>query len=738
MQLKRLVLSNYKQHSAVDQAFTGNVIGIIGNNGSGKSNLLGAIHFTFAGEQPGFKRTDLLKWGTAAGSAELYFSHAGQEGYIFRSLNTSEARFTYGTLKYNGIAKVAEAIQEHLGMDKDLLKQTIFVRQAEIDDILFTDPRVRELAFQRLCGIGDAAKINKQLGEILGAMATPPNYDEQIVEGTARRAQIASKVDELKAARTKMTDIRSKLPSAKDLQAQVTILERAKSACTRLTQLMADVEKYVKSKTAAQTELETLPTDVLDLTQVDKDIEAVRNTIVQANNYGKALLNWETVGKQLVALGDVPVKPPMLYAQAQIEYLQKTWGELSAAYNDAMGNLKLYKGVMAACKGVVSKDASCPLCGNTITDTNYLDTRIKLLEDQATLTNPVKVQKDLELAVNTNLANDRAYERQAMQYKVTVDSLTAKFVEAEKALDSVKEGAAVKDQVTQLHAKLNTLQQQRQSFIASSTRRTTLVAQIASTQGYLADLMKTIGDERLAIANYNVNTVQDIQASSTVIAQQLEVHTAAITEVRGIDGQLSELSGMLAATEHGLAELDTTLADLADRRSKQGVYKDALEKLGAVRDWFHYGNGPHTLASSVLNSMTADVNSFLEKFNAAFSVVPGNDALGFQYIKNDHSALPADGYPDASHLSGGQKIQLAIAFRFAAYVMFASKVGLLSLDEPTNHLDAANVGNFCHVIENIREIAQKMNLQVLIATHATEVLPFMDSVINLNTINNKG
>lgn len=735
MILKRLVLSNYKQHSAIDQAFTGNVIGIIGKNGSGKSNLLGALHFAFAGEQPGFKRTDLLKWGTASGSVDLYFSHNGVDGHIFRSLNTSEARFTYGKDKYNGIAKVAEAVQEHLGMDKDLLKQTIFVRQSEIDDILFTDPRIRELAFQRLCGIGEAAKINKQLGEILGALATPPNYDEQIVEGTARRAQIASKVDELKTARTQMDGIRSKLPSAKDLQAQVTILERAKSACTRLTQLMADVDKYVKSQTAAETELTTLPTDVLDLTQVDTEIETVRNTIVQANNYAKALLEWETVGKQLVALGDEPQGPVHPYAQEQIDYLTKTVNELSAVFNDAQGNLKLYTGVLAACRGVLATNASCPLCGNTITDSGYLATKVKLLEDKVNVTNPAKYQTDLNSALNANRTGDTLFQTEIARYRATYESLTRQFKACETRLDSAKEGAAVKDQVTQLTAKLHTLQQQRQSFIASSTRRTTLVAQITSTKGYLSDLAKTIGDERLAIANYNVNTVQDIQASSAVIAQQLQTHTAAITEVRAIDAQLSELTGMLAATEHGLAELDTTLADLADRRSKQGVYKDVLDKLGAVRDWFHYGNGPHTLANSVLNSMTSDVNAFLERFRAPFSVVPGNDALGFQYIMNDHSAMPADGYPDAQHLSGGQKIQLAIAFRFAAYVMFASKVGLLSIDEPTNHLDDENVGNFCNVIENIRDIAQKMNLQVLVSTHATAVLPFMDSVINLNTIN---
>ena len=122
------------------------------------------------------------------------------------------------------------------------------------------------------------------------------------------------------------------------------------------------------------------------------------------------------------------------------------------------------------------------------------------------------------------------------------------------------------------------------------------------------------------------------------------------------------------------------------------------------------------------------------KFGASFLVTPGTDALGFNYVKTDGSAMPATGYPDAQHLSGGQKIQLAISFRFAAYCMFANKVGLLSLDEPSVYLDEANVGNLCILMEKIRDIAQKMNLQVLVASHEKALMPYFDSVINLSKV----
>lgn len=91
--------------------------------------------------------------------------------------------------------------------------------------------------------------------------------------------------------------------------------------------------------------------------------------------------------------------------------------------------------------------------------------------------------------------------------------------------------------------------------------------------------------------------------------------------------------------------------------------------------------------------------------------------------------------PDATILSGGEKIQLAVAFRFAAYCMFASKLGLLSLDEPTVYLDDENVGRFGDLLQQVKQIAQGMNLQVLIATHERSVIPFCDTVIDLGDRN---
>jgi DNA repair exonuclease SbcCD ATPase subunit len=128
--------------------------------------------------------------------------------------------------------------------------------------------------------------------------------------------------------------------------------------------------------------------------------------------------------------------------------------------------------------------------------------------------------------------------------------------------------------------------------------------------------------------------------------------------------------------------------------------------------------------------LTDDTNKFLEILGSPFSVSIDKDTLGYLFSMNDGSG-PETPMP-AEALSGGQKVLLAVAFRLASYCMFAGKYGLLSLDEPTAYLDDANVANFCTLLESIKSTAVSMDLQILISTHERSVLPYLDSVLDID------
>ena len=194
MILKRIRLHNYCQHRDLDLAIEGTLIALTGPNGKGKSNLLGGIQFGLTGEHPGKNKDQLLSWGAAEGRVEIEFEHEGVQATITRALHSTFSELQWGSESIRGTTQVNEALRVHLGMDKDLVKQAVFVRQAEIDSILFTTARERELAFQRLLGIGETSKIHKVLGDVISELALPVNYDEQIAQGKARHQELTARV----------------------------------------------------------------------------------------------------------------------------------------------------------------------------------------------------------------------------------------------------------------------------------------------------------------------------------------------------------------------------------------------------------------------------------------------------------------------------------------------------------------------------------------------------------------
>ena len=131
-----------------------------------------------------------------------------------------------------------------------------------------------------------------------------------------------------------------------------------------------------------------------------------------------------------------------------------------------------------------------------------------------------------------------------------------------------------------------------------------------------------------------------------------------------------------------------------------------------------------------MEKLNADVNKFLGNFTAPFVVEPMREGVGFKVRFTDGRPMPPE-LPDAATLSGGQKVQLAVAFRLATYCTFASKLGLLVLDEPTAYLDDANIECFGELLVKVAKIAQNMGIQILIATHDKIVLNYSSNVISL-------
>lgn len=754
MILKRLQATNYLQHKKLDQDLSGTMIAIIGPNGSGKSNLLGMIQFILTGEQPGYVKSDLISWGESSGSVQLDFEHNGATCMIFRRLDKAEAAFTFGDEKtVHGITAVAEKIKEKLELDKDLAKQGVFVLQAELDAILFTDPRVRELSFQKLMGIGDVAKVYDALGKELTKMTKPQDYSAQIADG---RDKLADTANRMKTAQTAIDALQAKIASygapaviGIEIDKHSNLL-RAIEAANMALRLGGGGETPVAGLKAT-----------LDAAQERLGAVCGVSPATKADVDGLAR-NYASVRAALVALPPLALSVAQLaervnvaegqYAAAvaspcpkieEIDAAYKLATEANGELNRLLGQIGLRDSLLKALRSAQANNlGECPVCGSPVTDKAALEDKLTVKVD--TMMREAFTLRDAATSQDEQARELRqtaeAFERKRHACRVELDAATAQYNSALAVLnerctavtgaDSSKYDAEtvarnielVDKNATELQDAFNARERAQVAYDsaanAEATARRTMTDAITTLMTVSGHPEETVSD----------STWRDAMTASAlekiaVLRKASEVSNQLHIELAGLNGMLGELQKAHTAFERTVTTLQ------ASQDSNKGVAA-AIDTLTRVRDWFHYANGPHALASSVLESLTGDVNKYLSLFSAPFTVTPSDDSLGFKYTYTDGRPTP-DGGADAGKLSGGQKAQLAVSFRFATYGMFASKLGLLSLDEPTAYLDDANVGRFGELLERVKEVAKTMNVQVVMATHERSVMPFMDTTIDL-------
>lgn len=728
MIIKRIELVNYCQHTRREIVISGNLVAVVGRNGVGKSNFLGALQFALTGEQPGKNKADLLHWGAKEGHVLLEFEQDGKPGRIERSVSSNKVTLEYDGTTTAGITNVAKEMETRLHMDKDLVKQSVFVRQTEIDAIISakTDKRDREIAFQKLLGL-DAAKIHKNLTDWLYAAAKPVNYDIQLTEANQRlgelEARMAAAGEEVKAAEAALAEF------GEVDESQSANFGKAIAAVARVLQGKSDVEACAQK-----------------VTERAKALDAAKAAADQGGaNPGYDLAS--LTGQEAVLVDELRKIRAKAAAQSAADEAQKAYdvahgaahpaaeeiAEASVEIEQAQAELATIRSEKALReKSVAALDGAgptCPVCGKPL-DAGMVDAMKKELADLRE-----REAKALPLLQD---AQTRLFMRrqQLEQWQRNDAAAQAKLASAKAALDAVEPVELTEERVNEVMAKVRTEMQAQREYDARAAERKKAVAD-AELWFNAAHRAHKDAVARLAEAEDEARKLCGDEAAAdwTQAQATLESLVAETDRRRAKHTELQMAVTRAAATRdeivRSLSTLGETVASLRKAQEEQDRLAKRLQVAERVKDWFHYTNGPRLLVTQVLGALTDDINRLLGNFTAPFVVVPDPEQVGFKVEFTDGRDRPEEP-PDTSVLSGGERVQLAVAFRLAIYGMFAGKLGLLSLDEPTAYLDESNVDRFGVLLTKIREVAKNMNTQMLLATHEASVIPYMDSVINLN------
>jgi DNA repair exonuclease SbcCD ATPase subunit len=724
MIIKTVELSNYRQHEYLKVDLTGNLIGVLGENGSGKSHFMHAIEFGFAGKVSGQNKSDMLRWGAEEGFVRILFEHNGVDGEIYRELQSNKAQFKFGKEKVTGITKVNAAIAETTGLDADICKQAVFVHQKEVDAVLFTEPSQRQLAWQRLCGLGDASATHSKLGSFISALPEVDDYTEQINEGLERIAEVN---DELRAAQESLqiTDMGALRPE--EIEAAIRKVSELRNAIDAGTTESAVLAEDQKRLYEAQNRLREVEGQLGGY--LDDPAEVLKAAADRMNEAVTSLASQRRLHQFEAEKGTVEESLAVLHCpctSAEVEQYEQRLAEVAKTHTAAATNLDMTQALVSAIKGVGDDVSVCPLCRQKVdrnlaglAETNLCAARDAVALAAASLE---KAGADLSNA-KTGLRNYE-YQKAALDQKLA--SVNAQIDEVTRSITVHTNDA----EVAQLRQKVDELQASLKAKQDLEIKKSGFENQVLT----LSHSVQQRGQHVETILNKAMTLMQEagVPGADKIDARQQELEANA-AKCREVSQELARLTGQITALEKSLDNLNSTVETLREREEKQAALKSIIDTLTAVRQWFHYEHGPQAVINSLLERITSGVNDFLDRFGASFYAIPDFGTTSFKYWYTDGRESPPDGYPSVQEMSGGEAVVLAVSFRFATYCLFASRIGLLTLDEPTVYLDDKNIGCFCNLLNRVKELAADMNLQILISTHERAVMPFMDSTVKFGT-----
>lgn len=253
MIIQRLKLKNFGRHRDLDVSPAASVVGLLGDNGAGKSTVLEAVQFALTGEAPQ-DQDSYVTFGEANGSVELTFVRNGQVGKIFRQVGKTPKR----TLEWEGkqikkAGEVDEIMSSILGADKKAVSAAVFIPQGDLQNLLFGAQADRETLFIRLVNLAFCEQVAKMIdGKIKKVGATVTDLTAVMDEARTATQQAESSVAAARAGLSGLCDLQTVINRMQERRNVLSLKEAAqldlKTAHERKLAHVNGLNQYLASR----------------------------------------------------------------------------------------------------------------------------------------------------------------------------------------------------------------------------------------------------------------------------------------------------------------------------------------------------------------------------------------------------------------------------------------------------------------------------------------------------------
>lgn len=706
MQLLKLEVRNWVHHRQRTCEFTRGLVAILGENGSGKSSLFGAIRWLLTGENPnyGVKADNVSQYAKSGepAYATLEFEHNDHIAVVTRHLLPEKEQATLtinGKEVARGDKAVTAGIEKLLGVDAKFISRFIIVSQTEIFSFIDDNQTDTDKFFQRLFNTAKADKCQDVIGKGLLKLNVPEiaKTSSQI---TLEQEAVAKKIEDLN------TEIKD-LPSLDVfLQAQARDQKLIQQWETR-EKSGVELQSLSRQATAYEKEIEESEETCR---QYEKDLEAFSAAIngKEANHRDAkiALGHWENYKniakvkakiqeqRDAIAADRVKNPEPPVYSGIDSAQLRRDVDSVLRQIKDAERFVAMFTE-----EGV----AECPTCH---TPSAQLASQVS--EQQAQI--PELKQLLSELTESATKAAEA--EKLRSQWELLDEKLKAR----EKHLDDSERDLTVVKPPDSTEEELQQAVADYEDFQAAQTE---LAPLMQKTREHIAKLRGTLTAtrERMEKLSEEIKSISTTESDAHMAKARLNELRTQCSHRQVLEQQKVELKADHRRLQEQYEAVLKQERDAVQMRKWTAVADKAREALK---------NAPRIVAQRNLQRLENSINELLQIFSVNFQVRVSDDGSP-NFIAEFY-----DGRRQvAQRLSIGQKTVLALAFRVAVNSMFAEEIGLLALDEPTASLDQPRIQALAPVLEKLRDLSTAKGLQCLLVTHAASLSHLFESTIEL-------
>lgn len=708
MRLTELELENWGPHDLLKIDLSGG-LQIEGRNGTGKSSILEAVRFIFS--ESGRLYKSRIKHGSSFARVKLRFIKDKDTCSIEKKLYPKKSSTANMWVNRYPVADNSKSVHARLKeiLPEDVIDKLVYVPQGSLTEQI---NRLRmkggRQELDRMFGIDRLEKVYGGINEelkvkqaqhdmLLGQTARYPEKAEEVYEKNLKDVEEAKKgiAKKLEDNRRKQKITDSKIAQlVKKIEGLQALSRQREDTSRKLNETRIKNAKLTEEVSALRNSLLLLDEKKEKLYRLIKETSllqryaAIHEALASLMDSEKKLENLSGLEAKLRAFEEDQKALNKKYGleiecEANKTRTMKLGGELSSTKKRALELGRQLRDLSS-----LDGKPKCPRCGQKLTrqhisgERKLLEEELKKLErQQKNLSSELAAEEKKAIALNKELEAFRRMEFENAQRKKELDAgfrekenLSKDAKEKRKTLEEQGYKGEPIDVVESRLKELGRMEGETRVLKEDLAKKSSSEKKLKELEALAADSKKKeigLAEELKGLAMED-GLLEDLQKRKDGFKEQ---KTPESLEAERLDQELKECEARKKETLSLMNELRTLKERISGSERETALMKDA-------RDIFHTDKG---LVKYLREKYIRQLSMLLTRNFARINQNPSY--LGVSFNKDyELDVKTAAGSFSLDQLSGGEKVQLAIAFRIALLELL-SPMRLLMLDEPFGSLD---------------------------------------------------